>query len=88
MAGKVIKEERDGFDFAVAVTKKTKFEGESASEFYKNGGRVSLVYEIQGGDNDGDIFEIDMEPCLNDTFYLGHHEKRVDAKIRKHIEQK
>lgn len=46
MAGQVIKEERDGFDFAVAVTKKTKFEGESAAEFYKNGGRVSLVYEI------------------------------------------
>ena len=80
-----IKQEEDGFYFAVAVTAKQNFQDDTTENFEVGGGEMSLRYVISGGDADGDSFEIPMAPCTDLNFYRPSGVEHIDRVAAAHI---
>ena len=83
--GMHVRQDEHDFFFAVAVSSKTNFKGQSAAKFIEQGGKVSLSYGIRGGYDDGKVFDIDLIPCKEETvFFRGNPDPEVLQVVQAH----
>lgn len=75
----------DPFSFAIAVSSRSDFKGVDNSQ----AGLFSLRYKIQGGEDDGKIFNINMKRCLNDDWEYFHLDQSLSSReaelMREHM---
>ena len=80
-----VRQDRDDFMFAVAITARQNFEEHTTEAFEATGGKISAHYIINGGPDDGKFHNIEMHPCSDTTFYTESGIEAIDKVTKAHL---
>ena len=81
-----IRQDRDDFMFAVAITGRQDFQEHTTEAFEAANGRIQAHYIINGGPEDGKFHDIEMHPCSDTKFYKASGIESIDKVTQAHLE--
>lgn len=81
-----IRQDTDDFYFAVAITGRHAFTSHTAEAFEAAGGKLNLRFAIFGGEEDGQVRQLQMDRCSDMSFYKPSGVETKDRVAKAHLD--